>query len=81
MRGLSRRGMLIGGVTALAGLGGAIGLIEEGVLPGVVMLHGSAGDARTPFDVYGVQYYLADAVRTGTRPFAVVGIAETARRT
>lgn len=38
------------------------------------MLHGSAGDARTPFDVYGVQYYLADAVRTGTRPFAVVGI-------
>jgi pimeloyl-ACP methyl ester carboxylesterase len=127
MRGLSRRGMLISGVTALAGLGGAFGLIEEGVLPGryrlapylgqcgvmpdlpkvrpgpvrqltftsqgrparavigippggggrlpvVVMLHGSAGDARTPFDVYGVQYYLADAVRTGTRPFAVVGI-------
>jgi pimeloyl-ACP methyl ester carboxylesterase len=43
-------------------------------LPVVVMLHGSAGDARTPFDVYGIQYYLADAVRKGTPPFAVASI-------
>jgi pimeloyl-ACP methyl ester carboxylesterase len=45
-----------------------------GRLPVVVMLHGAAGDARTPFDVYGIHYYLADAVNKGTRPFAVVGI-------
>jgi pimeloyl-ACP methyl ester carboxylesterase len=127
MREVSRRGALLGGVAALAGLGGVVGLVEEGVLPGryrlapylgqcggmpdlpkvrpgpvrqvtftsggrparavigippgstgrlpvVVMLHGSAGDARTPFDVYGIHYYLADAVSKGTRPFAVVGI-------
>jgi pimeloyl-ACP methyl ester carboxylesterase len=47
---------------------------STGRLPVVVMLHGSAGDARTPFDVYGIHYYLADAVSKGTRPFAVVGI-------
>lgn len=127
MHGVSRRGALFGGVAALAGMGGVLGLVEEDVLPGryrlapylgkcgdmpdfpkvrpgpveqvtfaskgrparavigippgntgrlpvVVMLHGSAGDARTPFDVYGMHYYLADAVNKGTRPFAVVGI-------
>jgi dienelactone hydrolase len=47
---------------------------STGRLPVVVMLHGAAGDARTPFDVYGIHYHLADAVRRGTRPFAVVGI-------
>lgn len=45
-----------------------------GRLPVVVMLHGAAGDARTPFDVSGIHYYLADTVRAGARPFAVVGI-------
>jgi len=127
MHGVSRRGALFGGVAALAGMGGVLGLVEKDVLPGryrlapylgrcgdmpelpkvrpgpvrqvtftsggrparavigippgsnerlpvVVMLHGSAGDARTPFDVYGTHYYLADAVNKGTRPFAVVGI-------
>lgn len=43
-------------------------------LPVVVMLHGSGGDARTPFDAYGIHYYLADAVRKGTAPFAVASI-------
>ncbi|MGH3373482.1 MAG: alpha/beta hydrolase [Actinoallomurus sp.] len=47
---------------------------STGRLPVVVMLHGAAGDARTPFDVYGTHYHLADAVNKGTRPFAVVGI-------
>jgi pimeloyl-ACP methyl ester carboxylesterase len=47
-------------------------------LPVVVMLHGSAGDARTPFNVYGVHYYLADAVRRGTPPFAVAAVDEWA---
>ncbi len=42
------------------------------------MLHGSSGDARTPFDVYGVQYYLAEAMRGGTPPFAVVAIDDWA---
>jgi hypothetical protein len=43
-------------------------------LPVVLMLPGSAGNARTPFDAYGVQHYLADAVRRGTRPFAVAAM-------
>ena len=47
-------------------------------LPVVVMLHGSAGDARTPFDAYGIHYYLADAVRRGTPPFAVAAVDDWA---
>jgi hypothetical protein len=34
MREVSRRGAFLGGVAALAGLGGVFGLVEEGVLPG-----------------------------------------------
>ncbi|MEV5749215.1 hypothetical protein AB0L00_15480 [Actinoallomurus sp. NPDC052308] len=47
-------------------------------LPVVVMLHGSDGDARTPFDTYGVQYHLADAARRGIAPFAVAAIDDWA---
>jgi dienelactone hydrolase len=43
-------------------------------LPVVVLLHGSDGDARTPFDVYGIQYFLAGAARHGAAPFAVAAI-------
>jgi len=43
-------------------------------LPVVVLLHGSGENARTPFDVHGVHYYLADAVKRGTPPFALVSI-------
>jgi hypothetical protein len=43
-------------------------------LPVVVLLHGAAGDARTPFDAYGVQYHLAAAVGGGTPPFAVAAV-------
>ncbi|MCO5972275.1 alpha/beta hydrolase [Actinoallomurus soli] len=47
-------------------------------LPVVVMLHGSDGDARTPFDTYGVQYHLAAAARRGVAPFAVAAIDDWA---
>ncbi|MFB9834510.1 hypothetical protein [Actinoallomurus acaciae] len=47
-------------------------------LPVVVMLHGSNGNARTPFDVYGVQYHLAAAVQSGVPPFAVAAIDDWA---
>jgi predicted dienelactone hydrolase len=40
-------------------------------VPVVVMPHGSAGDARTRFDGYGIHYYRADAVRAGAPAFAV----------
>ncbi|MFF5248036.1 alpha/beta hydrolase-fold protein [Streptosporangium sp. NPDC000095] len=42
---------------------------EDG-LPAVIMLHGAAGDARTPFDVYAIDRYLA----AGGGRFAVVSI-------
>jgi pimeloyl-ACP methyl ester carboxylesterase len=42
------------------------------------MLHGSDGDARTPFDAYGIQYHLADAARRGTAPFVVAAIDDWA---
>ncbi|MGH3373481.1 MAG: hypothetical protein ACRDP6_01940 [Actinoallomurus sp.] len=38
MHGVSRRGALFGGMAALAGMGGAFGLVEEGVLPGRYLL-------------------------------------------
>lgn len=47
-------------------------------LPVVVMLHGSNGNARTPFDVYGIHYYLAAAVQSGVPPFAVAAIDDWA---
>ncbi|GLY73353.1 hypothetical protein Airi01_016200 [Actinoallomurus iriomotensis] len=47
-------------------------------LPVVVMLHGSNGDARTPFDLYGVQYHLAAAVQSGVPPFAMAAIDDWA---
>jgi pimeloyl-ACP methyl ester carboxylesterase len=50
--------------------------IERGI-PVVLMLHGSGGDARTPFDVYGIHRFLADAVRT-VPPFAVAAIDDWA---
>ncbi|SPT58783.1 hypothetical protein [Actinomadura madurae] len=34
----------------------------------------AGGDARTPFDVYAIQSYLADAVGKGTPPFAVASV-------
>ncbi|MBE1531206.1 alpha/beta hydrolase [Actinomadura algeriensis] len=43
-------------------------------LPVTVLLHGGGGDARTPFDVYAIQNYLADAVAEGTPPFAVASV-------
>jgi dienelactone hydrolase len=47
-------------------------------LPVVVMLHGSGGNARTPYDVYGIQYYMAAAAHLGVPPFAVVAIDDWA---
>ncbi|GAA0344701.1 esterase family protein [Actinoallomurus spadix] len=65
-----------GGGTARVLLGYP-GAVTKG-LPVVVMLHGSDGDARTPFDTYGVHYHLADAVRRGVAPFAVAAIDDWA---
>ncbi|WP_433189138.1 hypothetical protein [Actinoallomurus sp. CA-150999] len=60
------------GGTAQAVIGYPAGVTKN--LPVVVLLHGSDGDARTPFDVYGIQHFLADAVRRGAAPFAVAAI-------
>ncbi|WP_460348919.1 alpha/beta hydrolase [Actinoallomurus acanthiterrae] len=60
------------GGTARVVIGYPAGVTKN--LPVVVLLHGSDGDARTPFDVYGIQYFLADAVRRGAAPFAVAAI-------
>ncbi|MBE1530806.1 alpha/beta hydrolase [Actinomadura algeriensis] len=43
-------------------------------LPVAVLLHGGGGNARTPFDAYAIQNYLADAVGEGTPPFAVASV-------
>lgn len=62
--------------------GGAVRAVvgwPPGVRPGdplavAVMLHGGGGDARTPYDVYAVHRYLADAARRGVPPFAVASV-------
>jgi predicted esterase len=68
---------------SLASSGGPVRVVlglppgaERGI-PVVLMFHGSGGDARTPFEVYGIHRYLADAVRT-VRPFAVAAIDDWA---
>ncbi|MFD0899720.1 twin-arginine translocation signal domain-containing protein [Actinomadura sediminis] len=63
-----------GGETVRAVIGRPPGARPGPPLPVAVLLHGGGGNARTPFDVYAIQNYLADAVAEGTPPFAVASV-------
>ncbi|SFP49164.1 hypothetical protein SAMN04489713_114243 [Actinomadura madurae] len=54
-------------IAAFEGGHGMDGIWRRGILT-------AGGDARTPFDVYAIQSYLADAVGKGTPPFAVASV-------
>jgi pimeloyl-ACP methyl ester carboxylesterase len=63
-----------GGGTVRAMIGWPPGSAPGSPLPVTVLLHGGGGDARTPFDVYAIHRYLADAVARRVRPFAVAAV-------
>ncbi|QFG23819.1 esterase family protein [Actinomadura sp. WMMB 499] len=63
-----------GGESARVVIGRPPGAELGAPLPVTVLLHGGGGDARTPFDKYAIQRYLADAVRSGAPPFAVASV-------
>ncbi|MEV5824596.1 twin-arginine translocation signal domain-containing protein [Spirillospora sp. NPDC052242] len=63
-----------GGESVRAVIGRPPGARPGSPLPVAVLLHGGGGNARTPFDVYAIQNYLADAVAKGTPPFAVASV-------
>lgn len=65
----------VGGRPVRAIVGWPPGSTPGTPLPVVVLLHGANGDARTPFDVYAIHRYLADAVTVRRiRPFAVASV-------
>lgn len=64
----------LGGESVRAVIGRPPGARPGSPLPVAVLLHGGGGNARTPFDAYAIQNYLADAVAEGTPPFAVASV-------
>ncbi|WP_051300179.1 alpha/beta hydrolase [Actinomadura rifamycini] len=64
----------LGGESVRAVIGRPPGARPGSRLPVAVLLHGGGGNARTPFDMYAIQNYLADAVAQGTPPFAVASV-------
>lgn len=50
------------------------GMVETARLPVAVALHGRGGDYEQPFDVLGVDRYLAEVVDAGIQPFVVVSV-------
>lgn len=61
------------GMTVRWGLATPPGTAPSG-LPTVVVLHGRGDDARTAFAGMGLQHFLADHVRKGGRPVALVSV-------
>jgi enterochelin esterase-like enzyme len=50
------------------------GSSTDAALPVVLVLHGRSGDSGQAFGSHGLHRFLADAVRTGTPPFAMASI-------
>ena len=50
------------------------GAEQDTVLPVALVLHGRSGDSNQAFGLHALHRFLADAVRTGTPPFAMAAV-------